>query len=79
MVRRRPHPEDRRKVLVEIDREGVQASVHLWDFLISSVVEMCESYSEDELGTILRFVGEAADITHEATARLSGGHPKEIT
>lgn len=78
VVRRRPHPDDRRKVLVEVDYEGVRASVHLWDFLTSSVVAACENYSEDELGTIVRFIGDAAEITHEATARLTG-HPKEIT
>ncbi|GAA1979654.1 MarR family transcriptional regulator [Amycolatopsis minnesotensis] len=78
VVRRRPHPGDRRKVLVEIDSDGLRADVHLWDFLISSVVKACASYSEAELDTIVRFIGEATEITHEATARLPG-HTKEIT
>lgn len=72
IVRRRPHPEDRRSVLVELDVEKAVVAAPLWDYLIRSVRTLCERYDDHQLAAIVDFVGEAAGITHRATARLPG-------
>ncbi|WP_158879466.1 MarR family winged helix-turn-helix transcriptional regulator [Amycolatopsis anabasis] len=72
VVSRKPHPADRRKVLVELDERKSAAAAPRWDYLVSSVAELCARYSAEQLRTITEFVTEAAAITHRATARLTG-------
>jgi DNA-binding MarR family transcriptional regulator len=71
VVRRKSHPDDRRKVLVELNQSHVSAALPLWDYLVSSSVEFCEKYSEEQLETILDFVAEAAAISHRAAERIT--------
>jgi DNA-binding MarR family transcriptional regulator len=71
VVRRKPHPEDRRKVLVELDEHYVEARLPLWDYLVASAVEYCEKYSADQLETIIDFVTEAAAISHRAAEKIT--------
>ncbi|MDT8910587.1 MarR family transcriptional regulator [Amycolatopsis sp. PS_44_ISF1] len=67
-VRRGPHPDDRRRVLVQLDGPGNDAS--LWDHLVGQVRARAERYTDQELRTVIGFLREAAEITHESTARL---------
>ncbi|MFE5502463.1 MarR family winged helix-turn-helix transcriptional regulator [Amycolatopsis japonica] len=71
IVTRKPHPEDRRKVLIEIDAARMAAAAPLWDHLVKSVREACENYTDNELKTVIRFLADAAAITHDSTGRLS--------
>jgi DNA-binding MarR family transcriptional regulator len=71
IVRRKPHPDDRRKVLVELNQSPVSAALPLWDYIVSASVEICGKYSEDQLETILDFVTEAAAISHRAAERIT--------
>ncbi|MEV6909526.1 MarR family transcriptional regulator [Amycolatopsis sp. NPDC051071] len=71
VVVRKPHPEDRRKVLIEIDGAKMAAAVPLWDHLVKSVREACEKYTDGELETVIRFLADAAEITHESTGRVT--------
>jgi DNA-binding MarR family transcriptional regulator len=73
MVHRKPHPDDRRKVLVEFDAERAAASAPLWDYLVSATVEHCQSYTEDQLRAIIDFVTVGAEINHRATAKITSG------
>lgn len=72
LVRRLPHPDDRRKVLVEFDMTAVASSAPLWDHLVSSVVRLCERYSAEQLETVIDFLTAAAVITHESTEMITG-------
>ncbi|GAB3480821.1 MarR family transcriptional regulator [Amycolatopsis cihanbeyliensis] len=72
IVRRGPHPEDRRKVLVELCRERLAALGPQWESLLSGLVELCERYSDDQLRSIVEFITESAEITHQTTAKLTG-------
>jgi DNA-binding MarR family transcriptional regulator len=72
LVQRKPHPTDRRKVLVEFNEERAAASLPLWDYLVSALIEHCAKYSEDQLRTIIDFATEAAAISHRAAARITG-------
>lgn len=69
-VRRRPHPYDGRKVLIEF-AEGALGSTSVWDYLIARVTELCQGYSTEQLRVIVEFVTESTEITHRSTARLT--------
>ncbi|MGY6657298.1 MarR family winged helix-turn-helix transcriptional regulator [Amycolatopsis sp. TRM77291] len=71
IVARKPHPEDRRKVLIEIDGAMMASAAPLWDHLVKSVREACENYTDAELETVIRFLADATAITHDSTGRLS--------
>ncbi len=71
VVVRKPHPEDRRKVLIEIDGAMTAGAAPLWDHLVKSVREACEKYTDSELGTVIRFLEDAAAITHDSTGRIT--------
>lgn len=71
VVVRKSHPDDRRKVLVEIDMAAMADAVHLWDHLVKRVREACGEYTDEELSAVIRFLADAAAITHEATERVA--------
>ncbi|WP_340686163.1 MarR family transcriptional regulator [Amycolatopsis coloradensis] len=70
IVTRKPHPEDRRKVLIEIDGAMMASVAPLWDHLVKSVREACENYADGELETVIRFLADATAITRDSTGRL---------
>jgi len=70
LVLRKPHPDDRRRVLIEMDMAGVAAAAPMRDHLLRSAHGHLERYTDDQLRTIIDFVGAAAAITHESTAML---------
>lgn len=71
IVTRKPHPEDRRKVLIEIDRARMAAAAPLWDHLVKSVREACEKYADSELDAVIRFLADATAITHDSTGLIT--------
>nr|WP_246481308.1 MarR family transcriptional regulator [Amycolatopsis umgeniensis] len=71
IVARKPHPEDRRKVLIEIDGAMMASAAPMWDHLVRRVREACEGYSDVELETVLRFLADATAITHESTELIT--------
>jgi DNA-binding MarR family transcriptional regulator len=71
-ARRVPNPEDRRSVLVEIDRDRVDAGLApLFADWVRSLDELYAGYSDAQLETILHFLTEAARRQQEATAKLT--------
>ncbi|MEC3975597.1 MarR family winged helix-turn-helix transcriptional regulator [Amycolatopsis sp. H20-H5] len=72
LVRRLPHPADRRKVLIELDLATVAAAAPLWDHIVSSTVRLCERYTDEQLATVIEFLGEAAKLTHESAEMITG-------
>ena len=71
IVNRRPHPDDRRRVLIALDEKAIESGVHLWDHLVRRMLELCERYTDDELRTVIGFIEAATEITHESTEKLS--------
>jgi len=67
-VRRVRHPQDRRGVLVEITKEGLDAAGAIWAPLVEAGGRMLAAYSEGELTTILRFLDEARALQLECRA-----------
>jgi len=72
IVGRRPHPDDRRRVFIELDQQAIASGVHLWDHLVKRMYELCDRYTDDELRTVIGFIEAATTLTHESTANLTG-------
>jgi DNA-binding MarR family transcriptional regulator len=71
-ARRVQNPSDRRSVLVEVDRERVDATVApLFADWVGSLQELYAGYTDEQLEVILHFLDEAARRQREATARLT--------
>lgn len=70
-VRRIPHPDDGRKVLVELDPGFLTGNVHLFDGLLRHLDNVYEGFTDDELGVVVRFLTEAAAGQMAATRELS--------
>ncbi|AKU15057.1 MarR family winged helix-turn-helix transcriptional regulator [Luteipulveratus mongoliensis] len=71
LIKRKPHPDDRRKVLIEFDMTAVAAAAPLWDHIVAATTRACERYSEEQLETVIDFIGQAIAITHESTAMIT--------
>jgi DNA-binding MarR family transcriptional regulator len=71
VARRIPHPQDRRRVLIEMNREAV--STTRFDDLVAGMRALCANYSDEQLATIIEFVRAAARIQQSATAKLTAG------
>jgi DNA-binding MarR family transcriptional regulator len=70
VARRRPHPSDKRRVLVEIDPGYAERSDALFEDFVSAMRELCARYSAADLHLIAGFLTASARCQQEATARL---------
>lgn len=71
VARRIPHPQDRRRVLIEMNRDYLTASEPIFDDLMAGIRELCENYSDEQLATIIEFVTASARIQQSSTAKLT--------
>ncbi len=70
-ARRNPHPQDRRRLLVEVRRDRRQgADILLKDYL-DSVAELCADYDDTTLRAIVEFTDEVARRQREAADKLA--------
>lgn len=73
VARRIPHPQDRRRVLIEMNRDYLAVSTPQFDDLVTGIRELCGKYTDDELTTIVEFVTASARIQQAATTKLTSG------
>ena len=59
-IRRSPHPDDRRSVLVEATDAIVPLETEVFGPLIESMTELLDAYTDDELATIWHYLDHAA-------------------
>ncbi len=71
LVRRRPDPADRRKVMVEVVPEAVHEFRMLLAPTARSLARLWQSYPNEELAVILDFLQRSAKRLHAETTRLS--------
>jgi DNA-binding MarR family transcriptional regulator len=71
VARRIPHPQDRRRVLIEMNREHLAVSAPIFDDFVAGMRELCEKYSDDQLETVIDFVTASARVQQAATAKLT--------
>lgn len=71
-VRRRPHPRDRRSVIIEaLPVKGFKERVMpIFESLLREMSAMQSDYSQKELATIAKFMTETANILRRETAKL---------
>jgi DNA-binding MarR family transcriptional regulator len=75
VARRRPHPTDGRRFLVEIDPGHLARSQVVFTDLVQQLVELSEEFDDDELAVVVRFLRGAAERQLDATRRLTGSEP----
>lgn len=71
VARRVKHPDDKRKVVIEIKPEFLEISNARFTGLLQLTYELCDKYSDEELAVIGAFLSAAADVQTRATAALS--------
>lgn len=71
-IRRGRDPEDRRRVVVELDREAVAGMDGVFVGLARRLDELYERYDDEELELLLDFMLEVARRQKAATAELTG-------
>ncbi|MGW1891928.1 MarR family winged helix-turn-helix transcriptional regulator [Streptomyces sp. NPDC002004] len=71
-VRRVKHPTDRRRVVVELNREKIAELAEFFEDWGNEVVDFCREFTTEELETVVRFLSVASDRQRKAAARLSG-------
>jgi DNA-binding MarR family transcriptional regulator len=75
-ARRVPNPDDGRSRLVELNRDRIAPMAHHFDDLVSSLHELYETYTDEQLELIAGFLAEAARRQSEATGRLGQAAPE---
>jgi DNA-binding MarR family transcriptional regulator len=71
-ARRVKHPTDKRRVVVELNREKI---AHLFAFFqdwARDIVQACEEFTTDELDLVIRFLQVMTEEQRKAADRLSG-------
>jgi DNA-binding MarR family transcriptional regulator len=71
VARRRPHPSDKRRVLVEIEPGYARRSSALFEDFVSAMTEVCARYDVAQLRVITEFLNASAQCQQEATVRLT--------
>lgn len=61
-VVRRPHPSDRRKVIVHLTKKGSGAVMEHLSPMVDEVIELVRRLPEEDRGTIGRFLDEFAEL-----------------
>ncbi len=70
-VRRRKHPDDGRKVLIEVDENCMSSGARLFVDFARQTEQLLTDYTDAQLRTILDFSVRITEINHEAIARLT--------
>lgn len=71
-ARRVKHPTDKRRVLVELERDRIGDLAGFFEDWARDIVEVCEDFSTEELDTVVRFLTVMAERQRAAAARLTG-------
>lgn len=71
VARRISHPQDRRRVLIEMNRDYLAVSTPQFDDFVAGMRALCADYSDEQLATVIEFVTAAARVQQTATAKLT--------
>ena len=75
VARRVRHPEDKRKVLIELVADQAGAATQPFADFVADLAQLVEGYSDDELRLIAGFSTKAARLQLDAAGRLGAGDP----
>ena len=75
-VRRKPDPDDRRKVMVEAAEEAQKVTIAAYLPLRDAGATALAKYTEAELRTVARVLADSLGIQEEATRQLLAKHGK---
>src|SRR5215469_6359818 len=79
-VRRRPHPSDRRSVIIDaLPVKGFKERVMpIFESLMREMSASESHYSQKELATIAKFMAETTNILRRETAKLKQGRTRPV-
>lgn len=79
MVRRKPHPTDRRATVVELTKEGARRIEAGYDDHRQAVAELFDTLAEKDRRELLRLIGHLRESLREAgaSAGASAGAPEQ--
>lgn len=69
-LRKDPHPQDGRKVVLRFNEEFATRRMHYFAGLVGSLRDLCEQYTDEQLETVASFTREAARRQAEATKQM---------
>lgn len=72
LVRRQPHPSDGRRLLIEIAAGAFERMAPLYEGLATTMTDMLDDYSDDELRLLARAFADAATRQMDAALDLTG-------
>jgi len=70
-VRRLKHPTDKRRVLVELNREKIAELFVFFEDWARDIVKACEEFSTEELETVIRFLQVMSEQQRMAAVRIT--------
>ena len=71
IVRRVKHPTDKRRVLVELNREKLAELFGFFEDYAVEIAKKCEGFTTEELETVIRFLDVMTEHQREAAERLA--------
>ena len=75
-VRREPHPDDRRKIIVRPICEKLSEVAALFKSLAEGMSEVCDRFTQAELRVILEYLTHSAEVFRRETQRLQSTDKK---
>lgn len=70
-VRREYDPNDRRRVIIQPDREKAEREIApLFESMAHAMADLASRYSEQELAIINRYIAESVRVVHQETLKL---------
>ena len=74
-IERSPDPDDRRRVVLRVDRRAGAQIVRAYAPMNKALTQILSSYSVDQLETMLAFLTAARDAGHDVTTELIRTEP----
>ncbi|MFI6940910.1 MarR family winged helix-turn-helix transcriptional regulator [Streptomyces sp. NPDC050418] len=71
-VSRVRHATDKRRVVVELNREKIAELSAFFDDWAKQFVEICKEFTTEELETVTRFLAVTTELQRQSAARITG-------
>jgi DNA-binding MarR family transcriptional regulator len=72
LVRRQPHANDRRKVIVKVNQEKLASGDNIYRSMGEAFARLLETYTTEQLEFLVQFHQASIDLTKKEIAKLAG-------
>lgn len=74
LVKRQPHPSDRRKVVVTVNREKLAAGTNVYRSMGEAFAKLLETYTTEQLEFLVQFYKASIEVTKQEIANLASNN-----